>query len=308
MSESERVTIQTAPNSARHYNVDNISYLQTLHLEYGLLSRLLFASVIISAVLTGLVLDTLAIVLVGLVVVVGVWLLLKPDDGISIGTLATRDVIQSENPSEIEAEFSEKTPETIQVDGVIDTLLLTLEYRYQFLPENMISVEHTNSLFSLKAFLSLIAGVLLVMLSGVLSENVMVSNATLVAGFGLLFLGGAYPLVKSKTIWAISSTGMGIFRIGTSLLHVLSVGILASAPILELLRVTPDTSDPIAAVTDPAVGFYLPIVMVLTLFAILIQYTLPREGITLSLPNQEQLYFQMVAEDANTVVSEFMDR
>lgn len=307
-SSTDRIQLDTGPGTDRIYNLENISYFQALKNEYSLLAKAGFALFVVLAFLGWVVSESEAIIVGSLVLVLVVWSVFNPDDGLAIGTLADRDEIDTDDPDAVEADFLEKTSGQISISGTISSSLYELGYTYHFLKKNIISIERFESMNKLWPTLALLLGVsgLGVVYTWVNSDPTvadanraitvgLISHLVLCVGTAYFFY-GVYPTLSyfsQSQIVAYHLSGLLIF---------------VSLPGWFLIR--DELNEFSSLIASGAVGEIQILSILLTVLSIsLIAFILylPPPGVLISLPSDEQVPFSMTDKDVMRVLREFRE-
>jgi len=158
MSDERTITVSQDSGSGReatrHYNVDNLAYLEVeggetksvLSLLLGVILLLLGGLGAVLALVNGGM--SSGIGLFGLIFLLGLLLIAyyySDSDEIELGTTTRREQLEVHDASSLESEFVERTSDTITIEGTDDKLLSSTTYRYHFVPDNIISIERQQS-------------------------------------------------------------------------------------------------------------------------------------------------------------------
>lgn len=146
--------------TTRHFNVDNVAYLDVEGREAKSKASLLVGIVVLvlslgvstvfvvadGASLSGLFLPSL-IGAVGVLLIA--YHFVDENDGIELGTVTGNTRIDLEDPTDLETQFVERSLNTITMTGTEDRLLSSISYRYHFVPDNIVSVQRQQTAVTL---------------------------------------------------------------------------------------------------------------------------------------------------------------
>ncbi|MFB6361475.1 MAG: hypothetical protein ABEH59_09170 [Halobacteriales archaeon] len=125
----------------RHYNVDNIAYLRNVEIQ---LKPRVLVLITFAAVTAGFLVG-LYDLWIGVFVAIAVWVYaffkIRSGDILTIGTISQTDTLRASNQNSIERSFKEISSEIISVSGEYDTNYKVYEYRYHFVPDNIVNID-----------------------------------------------------------------------------------------------------------------------------------------------------------------------
>lgn len=148
MSDSSTISIDIKRGddvSTKHYSIDGIAYFKSTESSLRVIAYLVIGLPILAGLaLTVLMKNPVALVL-GVVVAGVLWWILRDPHSIEIGTTTTIDQLKTSDSQTIENSFLEYIKDPITVQGSVDTRFHSYDYRYHFLPRNIVSVERTHN-------------------------------------------------------------------------------------------------------------------------------------------------------------------
>ena len=315
---NERISISTGRGSNRVYNLDNVSYYQKLNSHYSLVAKVVLALLAGSLIWITYTSNSLWPVGILVAMVLLLWYYIRIQNALVIGTLASRDLIETDSTERVEAEFVEKTPEKISIRGTILGRLFNLEYQYHFVKQNIVSIERTADLFSLKPVILFLTGIAVIVSSIIVGQvPTDLTESTLRLAIYLSLIGGIILLIGTllvarKIPTLLSVTERKIWRLGAALTVFNVLIILGGAgQLLGVLERMAGPTAPIGLGMTPMeiyaneasfAGLFL---IVWAIPVLILAVFIPRAGVLISLPNEERSRFEMTQEDAEEVVSAF---
>lgn len=143
MGDARTIAIDVGEEGVRHFNVDNIAYLEVRESEPTAFASVLMIGVpLLVGAVTWLVVSWLvaAVVAGGLFLVVAT--VVAVVDSVTIGTVNDSYELETATATEIESEFEEASRETLTVEGSREDTYNVFEYRYHVVPDNVVSVSY----------------------------------------------------------------------------------------------------------------------------------------------------------------------
>ena len=308
--EEKRISIDTGAGSDQYYNVSNLSYLQNLYPNFRRFRYpLIFASVL-SVLFFSEIADLQVISVAIFIPLIAGLVLLVPSDGLFIGTVAGRDVVNTDDPTSINDLFVEKSPELITVNGAVTNLIYKLDYKYHFVKNNIVGVKKLDSLFVKRSVVILAFSIPVSLLSLYIFSNNQdagtVRSAIVIPFFAsvLLIIGGVDLLKQTRIIWNQFGKKKWII---IAVLYLYYQIILAL--VIALYQFWQDAGRTFLRNPGevPAQAIFIISIMLFSLGIIMIifLFTLPRSRIAISLPSGEEVRFHLTQEDADKLVSQF---
>lgn len=144
MSDTRTISVSVEDGKTRHFNVDNIAYLQVMEVEPTGLSVAIYMGIpVVLAIVTFLETNSLAISgIVGIVLFAVLSAVLLVLDTTEIGTLNETYELASENVTDLEHYFRQASRELITVEGTREDPYNIYEYRYHLVPDNIVSISY----------------------------------------------------------------------------------------------------------------------------------------------------------------------
>ncbi|MCU4744161.1 zinc ribbon domain-containing protein [Natronoglomus mannanivorans] len=307
----DRIAIDTGPGAQRFYNLNNLSYFQNLTFEYTLLAKGLFGVAGLVILWIGLEIDSTPFLTAGGIAIWAIWNRFSPEDGVAIGTVADRDMIETDDPDTVEHEFVEKTSGKISVRGAIQSSFYQLNYVYHFLDQNVISVERFDSIDKRRSLLLITSGVAIVLLSVLLVDpNPSDSTITIAVAIGIfgnlvIGAGGTYASTGVQEIkGALTSQQRIVFVYGLS-----STTFFLLLPIFTLYNTYDALGSRYTLTMDlyESVQFSATYSIVAAIILCGLILLTPGSGALISLPSDEQVHFTMSDEDVEEVIGRFLE-
>lgn len=158
MTEERTISITVDDGSSRevtrHYNVDNIAYLDVEGGEPSSILPLVFGivcgaiGIAVTVVVIGssggtsqLLPGVLFIALSGLLLLYH----FVDDDEVQIGTVTGEERLKARDTNKLQQQFLERSKNVITIEGEDSSLLSSTSYRYHFVPENIVRVERQQA-------------------------------------------------------------------------------------------------------------------------------------------------------------------
>lgn len=155
MSESRTISVEIDDGSGRrttrHYNVDNVAYLQLQGGETRSKAPLI-GGVIVA--LLGVVLGvlsafdtyiTISLLLVALGALLMLYYYAGGGGGVALGTTTGEERLEVDDTGSLESQFLDRAADTITISGSNGGSISSQEYRYHFVPDNIVSVERQQT-------------------------------------------------------------------------------------------------------------------------------------------------------------------
>lgn len=215
------------------------------------------------------------------VIALGAWRAIQTRGWISIGTTAGTDELVGSDVTTLEEQFLDRTSGPITVSGTAEGLLTSLQYRYHFVPKNIVSVTRIPSLFALWRVIATVASSAFALAAVVGSQDLLLLAAASLVPVGLSLL-TRYPELKhhddhdaAQLSWIV----LGFTLVSYWLFEAGIEGALYFNAV--------------------AVIFGLGVAVKLLM--------LPRASVFVRTSGDDELGFTMTSEDVDTLVSEFKD-
>ena len=308
----DRISINTGAGSDRFYTINSITYFQNLDFQYSLLAKAMFAVLALLVVVVVYWTDSLMYLSGGAFYLAVLWYVLRPDNGLAIGTLAERDQISTDVPDVVEREFLEKTSEQISIEGVVRSRFSRLEYVYHFLRDKVISVERFKSINRFRLLSIVFTASVILLFTFVLarwmpSDGVILLSILLtVLATLILVVGVVYTMVEIAKIRSVFTAWKkylaGLYILSNGVL----IGFVTSFIAWEELNSSYSTmSSTQAELASIPIQVGSGILLILAGLLCVIILRVPHSGVLISLPSGEKVQFSMSDEDVETVVEEF---
>jgi hypothetical protein len=167
MDRDRSLTVRIASDSSgqenRHYNVDNVSYLKVIESSITTLGWVLIVGVALVTLALFALADQPAIgVVVAAVLGGGLLWWISEQNGAILGTIAGTKQAIAGDLVQVEETFENRNHELISVSGSESTSLKRYDYRYHFVPDNVVSVQRGSYSVSLRRLVAVAVGLGLV--------------------------------------------------------------------------------------------------------------------------------------------------
>lgn len=130
-------------HTVHHFNIDNIAYIEITDVELTTLALALIFGVSLS-MFTILLTQTsfLAALIIAGIIAIAISALIAELDSVSLGTLTQKHKLKGSQVTRMEEEFLGRSRQTISVEGSEKSPYNIFTYRYHFVPDNIVSIQH----------------------------------------------------------------------------------------------------------------------------------------------------------------------